>query len=62
MNNWILASMAGCVGLLMASCSVDDKIKAFAEEFATAVANGDRATITRMYPDAEKADSLAAAL
>ena len=51
--------MAGFVGLLMASCSGDDKIKAFAEEFATAVANGDRASIIRMYPDAEKGDSLA---
>ena len=59
MKNWILASMAGYVALLMVSCSGDSKIKAFAEEFATAVANGDRATITRMYPDAEKADSLA---
>ena len=59
MKKWIFASMVGCVGLLMASCSGDSKIKAFAEEFATAVANGDRATITRMYPDAEKADSLA---
>ena len=59
MKNWIFASMAACIGLLMASCSGDDKIKAFAEEFATAVANGDRASIIRMYPDAEKGDSLA---
>ena len=47
------------VALLMASCSGDSKIKAFVEEFATAVANGDRAAIERMYPDAVKADSLA---
>lgn len=45
--------------LLMVSCSGDNKAKAFVEEFATAVANGDRAAIERMYPDAAKADSLA---
>ena len=59
MKRWIMASMAGCIALLMVSCSDDNRIKAFAEEFATAVANGDRAAIARMYPDAEKAESLA---
>jgi hypothetical protein len=58
MKEWIFASMTGVVALLMVSCSGDGKYKAFAEEFATAVANGDRAAITRMYPDAEKAESL----
>ena len=51
--------MTGCIALLMVSCSNDQKIKAFAEEFSTAVTNGDRAAIKRMYPDAVKADSLA---
>ena len=47
MKEWIFASMTGFVALLMVSCSGDGKYKAFAEEFATAVANGDRAAITR---------------
>lgn len=47
-----LAAMA-----MILSCTTD-KVKTFAQEFATAVANGDRAAITRMYPDAAKADSL----
>lgn len=61
MKQWICACLAGCTALLTVSCSGDSKIKAFAEEFATAVASGDRAAITRMYPDAEKAESLTVA-
>ena len=33
MKRWIMASMAGCIALLMVSCSDDNRIKAFAEEF-----------------------------
>ena len=57
MKSLIYAVMISAA-LLMVSCSGDNKVKAFVEEFATAVANGDRAAIERMYPDAVKADSL----
>lgn len=47
--------------LLLVSCT-QRKIKHFAEEFATAVANNDTVSIAKMYPDALRADSLSAAL
>lgn len=45
--------------VVFASCASDSsKVKSFVEEFATAVANGDKGAIEKMYPDASKAVSL----
>ena len=56
------ACLAGCIALLSLSCTSEDKdkdkVKTFAEEFASAVSKGDSAAISKMYPGAVSADSL----
>lgn len=45
--------------LMFFSCNKNGEVKQFMADFSTAIANKDRATIEKMYPDAAKADSLA---
>lgn len=53
--------MMAIIMLMMASCDKYGDAKQLLADLATAVNNGDKATIQKIYPDAQLADSLAIA-
>ncbi len=46
------------VGMILLVSCTESKMKSFAEEFATAVNNKDKATISKFYPDSKVAESM----